>query len=63
MNRYKCKLVLTHDEVRILVLSLVELKNSPFEESRYTDTVVEEIVEHTARFADRRALNILREAV
>ena len=35
----KMKLRLTHDEVRILVFALNELRNSLIAENRYTDAV------------------------
>lgn len=38
----------THDEVRIIVLALVELKNQLIAEGRYTDAVDELLV----RFVD-----------
>ena len=38
----------THDEVRIIVLALVELKNSLIAEGRYTDPVDELLI----RFAE-----------
>jgi hypothetical protein len=34
----------THDEVRIIVLALVELKNQLLAEGRYTDTVDELLI-------------------
>ena len=34
----------THDEVRIIVLALVELKNQLLAESRYTDAVDELLI-------------------
>ncbi len=37
--RNKMKLRLTHDEVRILVFALNELRNSLIAENRYTDAV------------------------
>ena len=39
---------LTHDEVRIIVLALVELKNQLLAEGRYTDAVDELLI----RFID-----------
>ena len=42
----KCRL--THDEVRIIVLALVELKNQLLAEGRYTDAVDELLI----RFID-----------
>lgn len=39
----------THDEVRIIVLALVELKNQLIAEGRYTDAVDELLL----RFVDR----------
>lgn len=39
----------THDEVRIIVLALVELKNQLLAEGRYTDAVDELLI----RFVDR----------
>ena len=39
--RYQMKLKLTHDEVRVLVFALNELRNSLIAESRYTDPVDE----------------------
>ena len=38
----------THDEVRIIVLALIELKNQPLAEGRYTDAVDELLM----RFVD-----------
>ena len=38
----------THDEVRIIVMALVELKNSLIAEGRYTDPVDELLI----RFVD-----------
>lgn len=35
----KPKFKFTHDEIRIIVLALVELKNQLIEEGRYTDAV------------------------
>ena len=39
--RYTMKLKLTHDEVRVLVFALNELRNNLIAENRYTDTVDE----------------------
>ena len=39
--RYQMKLKLTHDEVRVLVFALNELRNTLIEENRYTDPVDE----------------------
>ena len=39
--RYQMKLKLTHDEVRVLVFALNELRNSLIAENRYTDPVDE----------------------
>ena len=39
--RYQMKLKLTHDEVRVLVFALNELRNTLIAENRYTDTVDE----------------------
>ena len=36
---FKPKYKFTHDEVRIIVLALVELKNQLIAEGRYTDAV------------------------
>ena len=36
---FKPKFRFTHDEVRIIVLALVELKNQLIAEGRYTDAV------------------------
>ena len=38
---FKPKYRFTHDEVRIIVLALVELKNQLLSEGRYTDAVDE----------------------
>jgi hypothetical protein len=35
----KIKLSVTHDEIRVLVYALNELRNSLIEEGRYTDAV------------------------
>ena len=39
--RYQMKLKLTHDEVRVLVFALNELRNTLIAENRYTDPVYE----------------------
>ena len=39
--RNTMKLKLTHDEVRVLVFALNELRNTLIEENRYTDVVDE----------------------
>lgn len=39
--RYQMKLKLTHDEVRVLVFALNELRNTLIAENRYTDSVDE----------------------
>ena len=39
--RYTMKLKLTHDEVRVLVFALNELRNTLIAENRYTDPVDE----------------------
>ena len=39
--KYTMKLKLTHDEVRVLVFALNELRNNLIAENRYTDTVDE----------------------
>ena len=39
--RYQMKLKLTHDEVRVLVFALNELRNTLIAENRYTDRVDE----------------------
>lgn len=44
----KPKFRLTHDEIRIIVLALIELKNQLISEGRYTDAVDELLV----RFVD-----------
>ena len=36
---FRPKFKFTHDEVRIIVMALVELKNQLIAEGRYTDTV------------------------
>ena len=36
---FKPKFRFTHDEIRIIVMALVELKNSLIAEGRYTDAV------------------------
>jgi hypothetical protein len=36
---FRPKLRFTHDEVRIIVMALVELKNQLISEGRYTDAV------------------------
>ena len=38
---FKPKYKFTHDEVRIIVLALIELKNQLLSEGRYTDAVDE----------------------
>ena len=38
--RYTMKLKLTHDEVRVLVFALNELRNNLIAENRYTDPVM-----------------------
>ena len=40
----KTKYRFTYDEVRVIVLALVELKNQLIEEGRYTDAVDELLV-------------------
>ena len=40
----KVKYKLTHDEARIIIMSLVELKNRLIEEGRYTDAIDERIM-------------------
>ena len=40
----KIKLSMTHDEVRVLVYALNELRNSLIEEGRYTDAVDELLI-------------------
>ena len=45
---FKPKYRFTHDEVRIIVLALVELKNQLLSEGRYTDAVDELLM----RFVD-----------
>ena len=35
----KAKLKFTHDEIRVIVLALIELKNHLIQEGRYTDAV------------------------
>lgn len=44
----KPKYRFTHDEIRIIVLALIELKNQLISEGRYTDAVDELLV----RFVD-----------
>lgn len=44
----KPKFRFTHDEIRIIVLALIELKNQLISEGRYTDAVDELLV----RFVD-----------
>ncbi len=44
----KTKYRFTHDEVRVIVIALVELKNQLIAEGRYTDAVDELLV----RFVD-----------
>lgn len=39
--KYTVKLKLTHDEVRVLVFALNELRNNLIAENRYTDPVDE----------------------
>ena len=39
--KYTMKLKLTHDEVRVLVFALNELRNNLIAENRYTDPVDE----------------------
>lgn len=41
---FKSKYKFTYDEVRIIVLALIELKNQLIEERRYTDAVDELLV-------------------
>jgi hypothetical protein len=41
---FKPKFRFTHDEVRIIVMALVELKNQLLAEGRYTDAVDELLV-------------------
>ena len=36
---FKPKFTFTHDEIRIIVMALVELKNQLISEGRYTDAV------------------------
>ena len=38
------KLKMTHDEIRVLVFALNELRNSLIEEGRYTDAVDELLI-------------------
>ena len=45
---FKPKFRFTHDEIRIIVLALVELKNQLLAEGRYTDAVDELLI----RFVD-----------
>lgn len=45
---FKPKYRFTHDEVRIIVLALIELKNQLLAEGRYTDAVDELLI----RFVD-----------
>ncbi len=40
----KIKLSVTHDEIRVLVYALNELRNSLIEEGRYTDAVDELLI-------------------
>ena len=40
----KSKFRFTHDEIRIIVLALVELKNHLIAEGRYTDSVDELLI-------------------
>lgn len=40
----KVKYKLTYDEARIIIMSLVELKNKLIEEGRYTDAIDELIM-------------------
>lgn len=45
---FKPKYRFTHDEIRIIVMALVELKNQLISEGRYTDAVDELLI----RFVD-----------
>lgn len=45
---FRPKFKFTHDEVRIIVMALVELKNQLIEEGRYTDAVDDLLI----RFVD-----------
>ena len=45
---FRPKFRFTHDEVRIIVMALVELKNQLIEEGRYTDAVDDLLI----RFVD-----------
>ena len=45
---FRPKFRFTHDEVRIIVMALVELKNQLISEGRYTDAVDELLI----RFVD-----------
>ena len=45
---FRPKFRFTHDEVRIIVMALVELKNQLIEEGRYTDPVDDLLI----RFVD-----------
>ena len=40
----KTKVALTYDEKRIIVMSLIELKNQPIREGRYTDALDELLI-------------------
>ncbi|MBQ1296279.1 MAG: hypothetical protein IIY21_19690 [Clostridiales bacterium] len=40
----KIKLSMTHDEIRVLVYALNELRNALIEEGRYTDAVDELLI-------------------
>ena len=40
----KTKAALTHDEKRIIIMSLIELKNQLIREGRYTDAVDELLI-------------------
>ena len=42
------KLKMTHDEIRVLVFALNELRNSLIEEGRYTDAVDELLMDNDA---------------
>ena len=48
LTMMKPKFRFTHDEIRIIVLALIELKNQLISEGRYTDAVDELLV----RFVD-----------
>ena len=44
MTKYK----LTYDETRIIVMSLIELKNQVIREGRYTDAIYELLIKFVA---------------